>query len=162
MTRTATFTLFCRRLPKDRGFRVAAGLEDCLRFLEEFAFDETDLDYLGSIGFVEDDLRRFGSFRFAGEVWAVPEGTVLLANKPLLEVTAPIAKAQLVETDLVNQCTFQTVLATQAARCRIAAAGRIDIVDFNIRRTHGIEAGIAAARLSAMCGFVGTSNVEAA
>ena len=162
MTGTATFSLFCRRLPRDRGFLVAAGLEDCLSFLEEFAFDEADLEYLASIGFAEDTLRRFRSLRFTGEVWAVPEGSIVFANEPLLEVTAPIAEAQLVETYLLNQCTFQTALATKAARCRIAAAGRIDIVDFSIRRTHGIEAGIAVARLSSMCGFVGTSNVEAA
>ena len=162
MTGTATFSLFCRRLPRDRGFLVAAGLEDCLSFLEEFAFDEADLEYLASIGFAEDTLRRFRSLRFTGEVWAVPEGSIVFANEPLLEVTAPIAEAQLVETYLLNQCTFQTALATKAARCRIAAAGSIDIVDFSLRRTHGVEAGIAVARLSAMCGFAATSNVEAA
>ena len=162
MTGTATFSLFCRRLPDSRGFLVAAGLEDSLRFLEDFAFDEADLEYLARIGFAEDDLRRFRSLRFTGDVWAVPEGTIVFADEPLLEVTAPIAEAQLVETYLLNQCTFQTAIATKAARCRIAAGGRIDIADFSIRRTHGVEAGNAVARLSAMCGFVGTSNVEAA
>ena len=118
MSATATFSLFCRRLPKDRGFLVAAGLEDCLKFLEELAFDDSDLDYLASIGFVEDDLHRFSSLRFTGDVWAVPEGTILFANEPILEVTAPIAEAQLVETYLLNQCSFQTSFASKAARCR--------------------------------------------
>jgi len=162
MTGTATFSLFCRGLPKDRGFLVAAGLEDCLKFLEDFAFDDSVLDYLGSIGFAKGDLHRFSSLRFTGEVWAVPEGTILFANEPLLEVTAPIAEAQLVETYLLNQCTFQTALASKAARCRLAAGDRLDLVEFGMRRTHGIESAMAVARLSAMCGFVGTSNVQAA
>ena len=162
MSGTATFSLFCRRLPRDRGFLVAAGLEDCLSFLEQFAFDDADIEYLASVGFGDDTLAHFRSLRFTGDVWAVPEGTIVFADEPLLEVTAPIAEAQLVETYLLNQCTFQTALATKAARCRIAAAGRIDIMDFSIRRTHGVEAGMAVARLSAMCGFAGTSNVAAA
>ncbi len=162
MTGTATFSLFCRRLPRDRGFLVAAGLEDGLSYLEEFAFDCSDIEYLASIGFGDDTLSQFRSLRFTGDVWAMPEGTIVFANEPLLEVTAPIAEAQLVETYLLNQCTFQTALATKAARCRIAAGGRIDIMDFSIRRTHGVEAGMAVARLSAMCGFAGTSNVAAA
>jgi nicotinate phosphoribosyltransferase len=162
MVAPATFSLFCRRLPADRGFLVAAGIEDCLSFLEEFSFESSQLEYLASIGFSDDAVRRFESLRFTGDVWAVPEGTIVLANEPLLEVTAPIAEAQLVETYLLNQCTFQTAIATKAARYRLAAADRIDLVDFSLRRTHGIEAGLAVARLSAMCGFVGTSNVEAA
>ena len=152
MTGTATFSLFCRRLPRDRGFLVAAGLEDCLSFLEEFAFDEADLEYLASIGFAEDTLRRFRSLRFTGEVWAVPEGSIVFANEPLLEVTAPIAEAQLVETYLLNQCTFQTALATKAARCRIAAAGSIDIVDFSLRRTHGAALCDVRVRSDEQCG----------
>ena len=162
MTAPATFSLFCRRLPSDRGFLIAAGLEDCLSYLEEFAFETSDLDYLAEIGFAEETIEAFRSLRFTGEVWAVPEGSVVLANEPILEITAPISEAQLVETFLLNQCTFETALATKAARCRIAAGGRIDLVDFSLRRTQGIEAGLAVARLSAMCGFVGTSNVEAA
>jgi len=149
-------------MPSDRGFLIAAGLGDCLSYLEGFAFEEPDLGYLAEIGFADDTLEAFRSLRFTGEVWAAPEGTVVLANEPILEVTAPIAEAQLVETFLLNQCTYQTALATKAARCYIAAGDRIDLVDFSLRRTHGIEAGFAVARLSAMCGFVGTSNVEAA
>lgn len=93
---------------------------------------------------------------------AVPEGRVVLPNEPLIEVTAPIAEAQLVETFLLNHVTFQTAIATKAARCRLAAGDRIDLVDFALRRTHGVDAGMAVARLSAMAGFAATSNVEAA
>lgn len=162
MTAPATFSLFVRALPPSRGFLVAAGLEDCLRFLEGLEFEPADLDYLASIGFGPKTLEAFAGLRFTGEVWAVPEGRVVLANEPLLEVTAPIAEAQLVETFLLNQVTYQTALATKAARCRIAARDRLELVDFAFRRTHGVEAGLAAARLSAMIGFSATSNVEAA
>ena len=162
MTAEATFSLFVRTLPPNRGFLVAAGAEDCLGWLEQFSFEPPDLDYLGSIGFDDRALDDFGALRFTGEVRGVPEGRLVLAGEPLLEVTAPIAEAQLVETYLLNQVSFQTMLATKAARCSLAAAGRIELVDFGFRRAHGIEAGVAAARLSAMTGFVATSNVEAA
>ena len=162
MTEQATFSLFVRRLPPDRGFLVAAGLEACLGFLEGFGFEEEDLRYLrDELGYDETAIERFRGLRFSGEVWAVPEGRIVHANEPLLEVTAPIAIAQLVETYLLNQITFQTTLATKAARCRIAAGGA-DLVDFSFRRTHGTEAAMAAARLSAVVGFAATSNVEAA
>src|SRR5437660_427764 len=162
MSAPATFSLFVRRLPPNRGFLVAAGLQDCLAWLEGFSFEPAALEYLATIGFDEATLDAFSSLRFTGEVWGVPEGRLLFANEPLLEVTAPIAEAQLVETYLLNQMTLQTTLATKAARCRLAAAGKIELVDFGFRRTQGIEAGLAAARLSAMVGFAATSNVEAA
>jgi nicotinate phosphoribosyltransferase len=158
----ATFSLFVRRLPPTRGFLVAAGLEDCLRFLEGFSFRAPDLDYLGSIGFQPDVLETLRGMRFTGDVWAVPEGRIVLADEPLLEVTAPIAEAQLVETYLLNQVTYQTALASKAARCILAARGKVSLVDFSLRRTHGVEAGLAAARTSALVGFDATSNVEAA
>ena len=158
----ATFSLFARRLPASRGFLVAAGLEDCLAFLEGFSFEPDDIDYLrGTQGFDEATLQALRDMRFTGDVWAVPEGSVLFADEPFLEVTAPIAEAQLVETYLLNQITFQTTVASKAARCVLAAHGR-DLVDFSFRRTHGIEAGIAVARASAIAGFRATSNVEAA
>lgn len=161
MVGPATFSLFVRRLPASRGYLVAGGLEDCLRYLESFAFTPEDLDWMERAGFPSATLDKFAAIRFTGDVHAVPEGRVVLANEPLLEVTAPIAEAQLVETYLLNQVTYQTALVTKAARCRLAA-GTIDLVDFALRRTHGTEAGMAAARLSAIAGFVGTSNVEAA
>lgn len=161
MTAPATFSLFVRALPPGRGFLVAAGLEDCLSFLEGLAFEEEDLAWLREQGFDAGTVDAFARLRFTGDVMAVPEGRIVLAEEPLLEVTAPIAEAQLVETYLLNQVTFQTVLATKAARCRMAA-GTIELVDFCLRRAAGTEAAMAAARVSAMVGFVGTSNVEAA
>ncbi len=163
MTAPATFSLFVRRLPPERGFLVAAGLEDCLDRLERFSFEEQDLAYLrDTLGFDADALESFRRVRFTGDVWAVPEGRVVFANEPLLEVTGPLPEAQLVETLLLNEVTFQTTVATKAARCRIAAAGGADLVDFAFRRTQGIEAAMEVARASAMVGFVATSNVEAA
>jgi nicotinate phosphoribosyltransferase len=162
MTAPATFSLFVRSLPPQRGFLVAAGLEECLRWLEELSFSGEDLDYLASVGMNEDSLVALAPLHFTGDVRAVPEGRVVLAGEPLLEVTAPIAEAQLAETFLLNQVTFQTTLASKAARCRLAAAGRIEVVEFGFRRTQGVEAGIAAARVAAMVGFRATSNVAAA
>jgi nicotinate phosphoribosyltransferase len=161
MTAPATFSLFVRRLPSSRGFLVAAGLEDCLSYLESFAFDAEDLEWMQVAGFPAGTIEQFSALRFTGDVDAVAEGRVVLPNEPLLEVTAPIAEAQLVETYLLNQITYQTTLATKATRCRLAADD-IELVDFSLRRTQGAEAGMAAARVSAIAGFVGTSNVEAA
>jgi nicotinate phosphoribosyltransferase len=157
----ATFSLYVRDMPKQRGFLVAAGLDDCLRFLESFSFDEEDLAYLRRIGFDDATIDDFRHVRFEGEVWAVPEGRIVHAREPVLEVTAPIAVAQLVETLLLNQVTLHTTLASKAARYIIAAEGR-GMVDFAFRRTHGVEAARAAARASAIVGFQATSNVEAA
>ena len=114
MNKLATFSLFVRQLPANRGFLVAAGLESALEGLEQYRFDDDDLEYVGELGFDDAALQAFARLRFTGEVWAVPEGRIVLANEPLLEVTAPIAEAQLVETFLLNQMTFQTVLATKA------------------------------------------------
>ena len=161
MVGPATFSLFVRRLPPSRGFLVAAGLEDCLKYLESFAFGPDDLAWLGTAGFPADVIDMFEAMHFSGDVIAVPEGRVVFADEPLLEVTAPIAEAQLVETYLLNQITYQTSLATKATRCRLAA-GSIELVDFALRRTHGAEAGMAVARVSAIAGFGATSNVEAA
>ena len=161
MTGPATFSLFVRSLPESRGFLVAAGLEDCLRYLETFAFGDQDCAWLRGQGFPPDSVDQFANLRFSGDVFAVPEGRVVFANEPLLEVTAPLAEGQLVETFLLNQMTFQSAVATKAARCQIAA-GDITLIDFSLRRSHGTEAGLAVARLSAIAGFSATSNVEAA
>jgi nicotinate phosphoribosyltransferase len=158
----ATFSLFVRKLPPHRGFLVSAGLEPCLEFLESFSFTDEDLGYLGrELAFEDEVLAELGSMRFHGDVWAVPEGRVVYGNEPLLEITAPIAVAQLVEPLLLNQITFQTTIASKAARCVIAAGGR-DVVDFSLRRTHGLDAAVAVARCSSIVGFAATSNVEAA
>ena len=162
MTGPATFSLFVRKLPPGRGFLVASGLEDCLQFLEDFSFTEEDLGYLRQVqGYDEDTLRAFARLRFTGDVQAIPEGRVVFAGEPLLEVTAPVAEAQLAETALLNHITFQTSVATKAARC-VLAAGGAQLVDFSFRRTQGIDAGLAAARASVIAGFTATSNVEAA
>jgi nicotinate phosphoribosyltransferase len=157
----ATFSLYVRDMPKQRGFLVAAGLDDCLTFLEAFAFEEEELAYLNRIGFDQRAIEDFRNVRFEGDVWAVPEGRVVHAKEPIVEVTAPIAQAQLVEAVLLNQVTVHTTLASKAARYMIAAEGRT-LVDFAFRRAHGIEAARAAARGSAIVGFHATSNVEAA
>jgi nicotinate phosphoribosyltransferase len=161
MTAPATFSLYVRGLPAERGFLVAAGLEPCLDFLESFSFERSDLEYLSSIGFDERAVEDFGGLRFDGEVWAAPEGRIVHADEPLLEVTAPIAVAQLVETYLLNQVTLHSTLASKAARYVIAAEGR-GLVDFAFRRSHGTDAADAVARTSAMVGFTATSNVHAA
>jgi nicotinate phosphoribosyltransferase len=157
----ATFSLYVRGLPKQRGFLVAAGLETCLDFLETVSFDDDDLAYLSSVGFDDRAVEDFRTLRFDGDVWAVPEGRIVYSEEPILEVTAPVAVGQLVETYLLNQVTLHTTLATKAARYMLAADGR-DLVDFAFRRTHGTEAAMAIARASAMVGFAATSNVEAA
>ena len=161
MDAEATFSLYVRDMPKERGFLVTAGLADCLTFLEAFSFEEEELDHLRRIGFDDRAIEDFRGVRFVGDVWAVPEGRIVHAKEPVLEVTAPIAVAQLVETVLLNQVTLHMTLASKAARYVIAAEGR-EMVDFSFRRTHGIEAARAAARTSAIVGFASTSNVEAA
>jgi nicotinate phosphoribosyltransferase len=161
MTAPATFSLYIRNLPPQRGFLVAAGLEACLDALESFSFDEEELGYLRTIGFEERDIEAFRRVRFDGEVWAVQEGRIVHAGEPVLEVTASLPAAQLVETLLLNQVSLHTTLATKAARYRLAAPQK-DLVDFAFRRTHGREAAMAVARDSAIVGFAATSNVEAA
>jgi nicotinate phosphoribosyltransferase len=162
MTGPATFSLFVRRLPHRRGFLVAAGLAEVLAFLEGFAFADDELGYLReSVGLDEPTLATLAGLRFTGDVWAVPEGRVVFADEPLLEVTAPLAEAQLVETVVLNLVTFQTTVASKAARCRLAAGGA-QLIDFAFRRTHGIDAGAGVARASAIAGFAATSHVEAA
>lgn len=161
MAGQATFSLFLRRLPPGRGFVVAAGLDDCLDFLEDFHFEPDELSYLTELGFDDQVIDQFRRLSFTGTVRAVPPGRVVFAHEPILEVTAPLPEAQLVETYLLNQITFQSAIASKAARCRIAAAGA-DLMDFSFRRTHGMEAALKAARASAIAGFMATSNTAAA
>src|SRR5262249_9324411 len=130
MTDSATFSLFVRRLPPGRGFLVAAGLESCLPFLEDVRFTDQDLEYLrDELGFPPGAGGALSSSGFAGAVGAGPGGRVVYAGEPLLEVTAPLPEGQLVETFLLNQVTFHTMLASKAARCRLAAGDR-EVVDF--------------------------------
>jgi nicotinate phosphoribosyltransferase len=162
MVGPATFSLFARRLPNQRGFLVAAGLAEVLAYLDRFAFDPDEIGYLrDTVGLDEPSLEQLYAMRFTGDVWAVPEGRVVFADEPILEVTAPIAQAQLVETALLNIVTFHTSIASKAARCRLAARG-IPLIDFAFRRTHGLPAAAAVARCASMVGFGATSNVAAA
>ena len=158
---SATFSLYIRSYPPDRGYFVSAGLLDVLDYLENFSFDAAGLDYLAAQKFFSDDfLHYLGDLRFSGAVWAVPEGRIFFKDEPILEITAPIIEAQIVETFIINQIHLQTLIATKAARCVHAAAGRT-VVDFALRRTHGIDAGMKVARTSYLAGCGGTSNVLA-
>lgn len=161
MNGQATFSLFAHDLPAQRGYILAAGLADALEFLANFRFTAPEIDYLASLNrFDQGFLEMLAGLKFSGEVWALPEGTVCFAGEPILEVTAPLIEAQLVETRLIQLINLHSTLASKAARCVQAAEGRT-CVDFSLRRTQGREAGWAAARSSAIAGFAGTSNVEA-
>ncbi|MCW4006430.1 MAG: nicotinate phosphoribosyltransferase [Candidatus Bathyarchaeota archaeon] len=156
----ATFDLFVRRLPPHRNFFLFAGLEQVLQYLEGIHFTEEHLTYLRKQGFGEAFLEYLRDFKFTGEVWAVPEGTVVFPNEPLIRVTAPIIEAQLIETFLLNTVNLQTMIATKAAHIVQAANGKT-VVEFGLRREHGIDAGMKVARSSYLAGASGTSNVLA-
>jgi nicotinate phosphoribosyltransferase len=161
MEETAVFEFFVRRLRPGRGFLLAAGLEQSLEFLEQLHFTPEELEWLASTQrFSPAFLAALENLRFSGDVHAMPEGTVFFPNEPILRVTAPIAKAQLVETRLINLLHLQTMIASKAARSVLMAPDRL-LVDFGLRRAHGAEAGLLAARASYIAGFAGTSNVEA-
>lgn len=156
----ASFDLFIRRLPPNRSYFVFAGLEQVLHFLQSVKFTEEQINYLRTQRLKEDFLDYLRKFRFTGEVWAVPEGTAVFPEEPLIRVTAPIIEAQLVETFILNTVNLQTMLATKASRVVIAAKGR-SIIEFGLRRTQGTDAGMKAARCSYLAGCNGTSNVLA-
>jgi nicotinate phosphoribosyltransferase len=159
--RPATFQLFCRHLPAGWGYLLAAGIDSALTYLEELRFTAGELEYLESTGlFTPPLLERLERLRFSGEVRAMREGTVFFPNEPVLEVTAPLLEAQLVETVVLNEVHFQSLVAAKAARC-VDAAGDRRLVDFGLRRTHGGEAGLKVARASYLAGFDATSNVLA-
>ncbi|MCT9098248.1 nicotinate phosphoribosyltransferase [Haloarchaeobius sp. HME9146] len=161
----ATFSLFFRDLPDQRGYAIAAGLEQVLHYVETLEFGERALSYLEAEGFSEPFLDELADFSFSGEIWAVPEGTPVFPDEPILEVTAPIFEAQLLETAVINQVNFQTLVATKARRMRDAVERLGDgqsLVDFGSRRAHGTDAGLKAARAAYIGGFTGTSNDAAA
>ena len=167
MNEPSVFELFARRLPPRRDWLLACGLGPTLRLISEMRFGEQELDFLARIGFGEEFLSFLGRFRFGGDVDAIPEGTIAFANEPLLRVTAPRIEAQLLETLVLNQVNFQTMIATKAARVVLAAGGGEPgagekVVDFSPRRDHGVDAAMKAARASAVAGCGGTSNVAAA
>lgn len=161
MDGVAVFEFFVRELPENRNFYLAAGLEQVLDFLEKARFTEEELEWLAGLGrFSDAFLDSLRAFRFTGDVHAMPEGTIFFPNEPILRVTAPIGQAQLFETRIINLLQFQTLIASKAVRMPLAAPGRL-LVDFGLRRAHGAEAGLFAARASYIAGFSGTSTVLA-
>ncbi len=157
----AAFSLFIRKYPPHRGYFVSCGLEDVLHYLEEFHFNTEAVDRLHRTNIFSDAfLDYLKTLRFTGEVRAVPEGRLFFCDEPVLEVTAPIIEAQLVETLIINQMNLQILIATKAARCVQAARGR-KIIDFSLRRTQGLDAGMKVARASYIAGAAATSNVLA-
>jgi nicotinate phosphoribosyltransferase len=160
-TKTAVFEFFVRTLPARRGFLVAAGLEQALDYLENLRFSEAEIEWLRSTGrFGQNLLDYLADFRFSGDVHAMPEGTVFFAGEPILRVTAPLPQAQFVESRLINILHFQTLIAAKAARMVLAAPNKV-LVDFGLRRAHGAEAGVMAARASYIAGLAGTATVLA-
>jgi nicotinate phosphoribosyltransferase len=156
----ATFDLFIRKLPRNRSYFIFAGLEQVLLFLENMKFSEEHMNYLREKRLSEEFLQYLRGFKFTGEVWSVPEGTVVFPEEPLIRVTAPIIEAQLIETFILNTVNLQTMIATKASRVVWAAGGR-SIIEFGLRRTQGTDAGMKAARCSYLAGADGTSNVLA-
>jgi nicotinate phosphoribosyltransferase len=157
----ATFSLFVRTLPRSWGYLVAAGLDDVLAYLETFAFTEDEIARLKGTGlFTDAFLDHLAAVRFTGDVRAMPEGTLFFPDEPVLEVTGTLLQTQLVETMVLNEVHFQSLVAAKAARCVDVAGGRT-LVDFSLRRTHRAAAGMRVARSSFLAGFDSTSNVLA-
>lgn len=161
MNDRATFSLYIRDYPPSRRYYVAAGLADAVEFLLNISFSSEDLEYLESLKvFRPDFLSWLGKLRFRGDVRAIPEGRLFFADEPVLEIEGPLIEAQLVETMLINILHHEVLIATKASRCFQAARGR-QLIDFSLRRTHGLDAGLKVARASFIAGFAGTSNVLA-
>lgn len=161
MNGTAAFELFARRLPPRRSFLVAAGLEQVVEHLLDLRFTDDELAYLRETGrFDRRFLASLRDLRFTGDVDAIPEGTVCFPDEPLIRISAPMREAQLVESRVLNLIHFQTVIASAAVRCALAAPGRV-LVDFGMRRAHGAEAALLSARAMYLAGFTGTATVEA-
>ena len=162
MRETAVFELFVRKLPANRNFLMAAGLEQALTFLEQLRFTPEELEWVERSGrFGRGFAAHLAALRFTGDVHAMPEGTVFFADEPVLRVTAPFPEAQLVESRLINLVHFETLVASKASRGALVAPGKL-LVDFGLRRAHGAEAGLLAARASYIAGFTGTATVMAA
>ena len=163
-TGRASFELWVRELPRQRGYLVAAGLEQALTYLEGLRFTSDEIAYLRQVPALRDVPAGFfdtylPSFQFTGDVWAVPEGTPMFAQEPLLRVTAPLPEAQIVETVLLSTVLFQTSIASKAARVVSAARGR-PVIEFGARRAHGAEAATLVGRAAFIAGCAGTSDVE--
>src|SRR5687768_1130199 len=159
MQETAVFELFVRKLPRGRNFMVAAGLEQALDFLENLKFSPEELTWLAP-RFRPSLIAYLEQFRFTGDVHAMPEGTLFFPDEPILRVTAPLPQAQLVESRIMNLVHLETMIASKAARSVLVARGKL-LVDFGMRRAHGAEAALLAARASYLAGFSGTATVLA-
>lgn len=165
MNDIAVFELFARKLPENRNFLIAAGLEQVIDYLTTLQFSPNELDWLRGFrhgrhydaGFID----WLAALRFTGDLDAIPEGTPVFASEPLLRVVAPLPEAQLIESRLVNIVHYQTLVASKAARCALVAQGK-RLIDFGLRRAHGAEAALFAARASYLAGFDGTATLEAA
>lgn len=158
---TVIFDMFYRTNPCGGSFAITAGLEQMIEYIENLHFTEEDIDYLRSLHiFQEDFLKYLGSFHFTGDIYAIPEGTVVFPREPIVKVIAPIMEAQLVETAILNIINHQSLIATKAARVCYAARGD-GVMEFGLRRAQGPDAGIYGARAAVIAGCVGTSNVLA-
>ncbi len=156
---TVIFDAFYRKNPCDGGYAISAGLEQVIQYIKELRFDKEDIDYLASLHiFQEDFLEYLKSFRFSGDLYAIPEGTVMFPREPVIKVIAPIMEAQLVETAILNIINHQSLIATKAARVCYAARGD-GIMEFGLRRAQGPDAGTYGARAAVIGGCIGTSNV---
>ncbi len=156
---TVIFDAFYRNNPCGGGYAIAAGLEQVIQYIKELCFDREDIDYLASLGiFGEDFLEYLAAFRFSGDIYAIPEGTVMFPREPVVKVIAPIMEAQLVETAILNIINHQSLIATKAARVCYAAKGD-GIMEFGLRRAQGPDAGTYGARAAMIGGCIGTSNV---
>jgi nicotinate phosphoribosyltransferase len=161
MADTAVFEFFVRALPPGRNFLLAAGLEQVLAYLEQFRVSNAELEWLGAHGGFRDAfLDALGALRFTGDVHALPEGTPCFIDAPMVRITAPMPQAQIVESRLLSLMHFSTLIASKAARSVLAAPGKL-LVDFGMRRAHGAEAGLLAARAAYLAGFSGTATVAA-
>ncbi len=159
--KTATFDLFVRTLPKNRGYLVACGIYDALEYIQSLKFGKDEIAYLKSTGkFSGKFLEYLATFRFSGEVYAIPEGTPFFPMEPVMRITAPLIEAQILETFLINCVGFQTLVATKAARVCKASGGK-PVIDFGLRRTQGMDAGLKSAKAAYLGGCTGTSNVLA-
>ncbi len=156
---TVIFDAFYRSNPCNGGYAISAGLEQVIQYIRELRFDWEDIDYLASLNIFEKDfLEYLRTFRFSGDIWAIPEGTVMFPREPVIKVIAPIMEAQLVETAILNIINHQSLIATKAARVCYAARGD-GIMEFGLRRAQGPDAGTYGARAAMIGGCIGTSNV---
>ena len=161
MEETAVFEFFVRKMPEHRGFFMSAGLEQLVEFLESLRFTSWELDWVEKSGqFSKSLVEYLERLSFTGDLHAMSEGTVFFPNEPIARITAPLPQAQLVETRLINLLQYQTLVASKAARIVMAASGK-PVIDFGLRRAHGAEAGLLAARASYLAGFAGSATVLA-